>query len=188
MPLAGSPRIHDPEDPDEADGACPTSVALSRLLARTRPRRDRRLDRHRRRMACRLRPTAIRRATATRRAAIGMTADGVVEVDLVGDGPHALIAGTTGAGKSELLRTLVASLAAGRSPDDLTFVLIDYKGGSTFDACADLPHTVGVVTDLDDRLAERALVSLEAEIRRRERLLRQVGRRRPRRVPVRGRR
>ena len=58
------------------------------------------------------------------------------------------------------------------SPDDLTFVLVDYKGGSTFDACADLPHTVGVVTDLDDRLAERALVSLEAELRRRERLLR----------------
>ena len=53
-------------------------------------------------------------------------------------------------------------------------MLIDYKGGSTFDACADLPHTVGVVTDLDDRLAERALVSLEAEIRRRERLLRQA--------------
>ena len=91
------------------------------------------------------------------------------------DGPHALIAGTTGSGKSELLRTLVASLAAGASPDDLTFVLIDYKGGSTFDACADLPHTVGVVTDLDERLAERALVSLEAEIRRRERLLRGVG-------------
>ena len=54
-------------------------------------------------------------------------------------------------------------------------MLIDYKGGSTFDACADLPHTVGVVTDLDERLAERALVSLEAEIRRRERRLRGVG-------------
>ena len=63
----------------------------------------------------------------------------------------------------------------GASPDHLTFVLVDYKGGSTFDACADLPHTVGVVTDLDDRLAERALVSLEAEIRRRERLLRAAG-------------
>ena len=62
-------------------------------------------------------------------------------------------------------------------------MLVDYKGGATFDACADLPHTVGVVTDLDDRLAERALVSLDAEIRRRERLLRDGRRRRPRRLP-----
>jgi S-DNA-T family DNA segregation ATPase FtsK/SpoIIIE len=108
-------------------------------------------------------------------ALLGAAADGVVEVDLVRDGPHALVAGTTGSGKSELLRTLVVSLAARCSPDHLTFVLVDYKGGSTFDACADLPHTVGVVTDLDDRLAERALISLDAELRRRESLLRSAG-------------
>jgi DNA segregation ATPase FtsK/SpoIIIE, S-DNA-T family len=108
-------------------------------------------------------------------AAVGATAEHVVELDLVRDGPHALVAGTTGSGKSELLRTLVVSLAARSSPDHLTFVLVDYKGGSTFDACTTLPHTVGVVTDLDDGLAARALVSLEAELRRRERLLRAVG-------------
>ncbi len=108
-------------------------------------------------------------------AILGTAADGVVEIDLARDGPHALVAGTTGSGKSELLRTLVVSLAARSSPDHLTFVLVDYKGGSTFDACADLPHTVGLVTDLDGRLAERALTSLEAELRRRERLLRGVG-------------
>ena len=117
-------------------------------------------------------------------APLGLAADGVVEIDLVRDGPHALVAGTTGAGKSELLRTLVVSLAPRCSPDHLTFVLVDYKGGATFDACADLPHTVGLVTDLDDRLAERALTSLEAELRRRERILRAVGAIRPRRVPV----
>lgn len=105
-------------------------------------------------------------------ARLGMSADGVVDIDLVRDGPHGLIAGTTGAGKSELLRTLVVSLAAHVSPDHLTMVLVDFKGGSTFDACARLPHTVGVVTDLDDGLAERVLVSLDAEVRRRERLLR----------------
>ncbi len=108
-------------------------------------------------------------------APLGLAADGVVEIDLVRDGPHALVAGTTGSGKSELLRTLVVSLASRCSPDHLTFVLVDYKGGATFDACADLPHTVGLVTDLDDRLAERALTSLEAELRRRERILRAVG-------------
>ncbi len=107
-------------------------------------------------------------------ATIGRSADGTVDVDLVRDGPHGLIAGTTGAGKSELLRTLVVSLAAAVSPEHLSFVLIDFKGGATFDTCARLPHTVGVVTDLDEGLAERALVSLDAEIRRRERLLRTV--------------
>ncbi len=107
--------------------------------------------------------------------AIGRSADGVVEIDLVADGPHALVAGTTGSGKSELLRTLVVGLALRHSPDVVTFVLVDYKGGSTFDRCADLPHTVGVVTDLDAGLAARALVSLEAELHRRERLLRAVG-------------
>ena len=106
---------------------------------------------------------------------IGRAADGVIEIDLRRDGPHALLAGTTGAGKSELLRTLVVGIAARCSPEHVTFVLVDYKGGSTFDACAALPHTVGVVTDLDDRLAGRALRSLEAELRRREVLLRTVG-------------
>ena len=167
-------RIHDPEDPIEVASACPMSVALSRVLARSGPMPiDDSIG-----IAATWRSRSRHRGGAGDghpRAAIGVGTDGVVEIDLVADGPHALIAGTTGAGKSELLRTLVVALAASTCPDDLTFVLVDYKGGSTFDACAELPHTVGVVTDLDDRLAERALVSLEAEIRRRERLLRQAG-------------
>ncbi len=109
------------------------------------------------------------------RALLGVGYDGEFAVDLVRDGPHALIAGTTGAGKSELLQTLVATLAVVNRPDEMTFVLVDYKGGSAFAECADLPHTVGLVTDLDSRLVERALVSLGAELRRRETLLAQAG-------------
>ncbi len=105
---------------------------------------------------------------------IGHSDRGRVIVDLIADGPHALLGGTTGAGKSELLRTLVAGLAVECSPTLLNFVLIDYKGGSAFDACAALPHTVGVVTDLDDHLAIRALSCLDAELRYREKRLREA--------------
>ena len=100
-----------------------------------------------------------------------MAVDGPVVVDLAVDGPHALVAGTTGAGKSELLQTLVCSLALANRPDELTFLLVDYKGGAAFRGCAGLPHVVGVVTDLDGHLTTRALTSLTAELRRRERLL-----------------
>ncbi|MEZ5283130.1 MAG: FtsK/SpoIIIE domain-containing protein [Acidimicrobiales bacterium] len=103
---------------------------------------------------------------------LGVSAAGPVELDLAADGPHVLVAGTTGAGKSELLRSMVASLALGCSPADLNLILIDYKGGAAFDRAAALPHTVGVVTDLDENLAERALLSLEAELRHRETVLR----------------
>ncbi len=105
-------------------------------------------------------------------SAIGSSAHGTVVVDLATQGPHALVGGTTGSGKSELLRTWVSSLAATYSPTQVNFVLLDYKGGSAFDACACLPHVVGLVTDLDSHLAERALRCLEAELRRREQLLR----------------
>ncbi|MEV6345572.1 FtsK/SpoIIIE domain-containing protein [Actinoplanes sp. NPDC051851] len=108
-------------------------------------------------------------------AVLGVGLDGPFAVDLVRDGPHALIAGTTGAGKSELLQTLVATLAVANRPDEMTFVLVDYKGGSAFAECADLPHTVGMVTDLDTHLVERALTSLGAELRRREHELAAAG-------------
>jgi S-DNA-T family DNA segregation ATPase FtsK/SpoIIIE len=110
-------------------------------------------------------------AGATTRIRLGLSARGPVELDLRDDGPHALVAGTTGAGKSELLQTLVAGLAAGSSPADLSLLLVDFKGGAAFGACTRLPHTVGVLTDLDTSTTTRALQSLSAELRRRERLL-----------------
>ena len=106
---------------------------------------------------------------------LGVGAAGPLEVDLAADGPHALVAGTTGSGKSELLQTLVCSLALENRPDEMTFVLVDYKGGAAFRGCAALPHVVGWVTDLDPHLTRRALVSLNAEVRRRERLLAGAG-------------
>ncbi|SDG67216.1 DNA segregation ATPase FtsK/SpoIIIE, S-DNA-T family [Sinosporangium album] len=112
-----------------------------------------------------------RPGTRTTEALIGVGPEGPFTVDLRLDGPHALVAGTTGSGKSELLQTLIASLAAANPPDEMTFVLIDYKGGAAFKECVRLPHTVGMVSDLDGHLTQRALQSLAAEIRRRERLL-----------------
>ena len=109
------------------------------------------------------------------RAPIGLGPEGLLEIDLVADGPHGLLAGTTGSGKSELLRTLVLSFAATFPPSQIVFVLIDYKGGSTFDRCTALPHVVGSLTDLDETSAHRALEALEAELRDREERLRAYG-------------
>ncbi len=106
---------------------------------------------------------------------LGAAAEGSLGVDLRADGPHLLVAGTTGAGKSELLQTLIAGLALVNRPDELVFVLVDYKGGSAFAECSRLPHTVGLVTDLDGTLTARALESLGAEIARREGILARAG-------------
>jgi S-DNA-T family DNA segregation ATPase FtsK/SpoIIIE len=108
-------------------------------------------------------------------ALIGVGADGRFTVDLRRDGPHALVAGTTGSGKSELLQTLVVSLALANRPDEMCFVLIDYKGGAAFAECARLPHLAGLVTNLDGHLTRRALASLDAELKRREQVLGSLG-------------
>ncbi|WP_282794180.1 FtsK/SpoIIIE domain-containing protein [Streptomyces sp. CC224B] len=143
---------------DDADSALPSAARLLSLLELPDPSgRD---------------IAAIwRRGGATTAVPIGLAADGPFVLDIRRDGPHALIAGTTGAGKSELLQTIIASLAVGNTPDALNFVLIDYKGGSAFQDCARLPHTVGMVSDLDAHLTERALASLAAELKRREEIL-----------------
>lgn len=109
------------------------------------------------------------------RFTVGVCADGALTLDLRSEGPHALIAGTTGSGKSELLRTLVAAAAAAIPPNRLSFLLVDYKGGAAFAPCAALPHVVDIVSDLDEHLAERALISLNAELKRRERILAERG-------------
>jgi S-DNA-T family DNA segregation ATPase FtsK/SpoIIIE len=105
------------------------------------------------------------------RAIIGSAGVDAMHLDLRTQGPHALVGGTTGAGKSEFLQAWVLGMAAEYSPDRVTFLFVDYKGGSAFADCVTLPHCVGLVTDLSPHLVRRALTSLRAELHHREHLL-----------------
>lgn len=104
-------------------------------------------------------------------AVIGDTAEGRLRLDLDADGPHLLVAGTTGSGKSELLRSLVLGLAAGTGPDALAFMLVDFKGGATLAPLCGLPHVQNFVSDLDAAAGERILDLLGHELHRREAFL-----------------
>jgi S-DNA-T family DNA segregation ATPase FtsK/SpoIIIE len=106
----------------------------------------------------------------TLKAYIGQGSPDAMSLDLRTQGPHALVGGTTGSGKSEFLQAWVLGMAAEYSPDRVTFLFVDYKGGSAFADCVDLPHTVGLVTDLSPHLVRRALTSLRAELHHREHL------------------
>ncbi len=110
---------------------------------------------------------------------------GPVTLDLVCDGPHAIVGGTTGSGKSEFLVSWVLAMAAQFGPDAVTFLLVDFKGGASFAAVQHLPHSVGLITDLDDHSARRALTSLRAELRFRERALSDAGVRSIEQLPAR---
>ncbi|MFU2164750.1 type VII secretion protein EssC [Streptococcus pluranimalium] len=85
-------------------------------------------------------------------------------------GPHGLIAGTTGSGKSELVQSYILSLAVNYHPYEVAFLLIDYKGGGMANLFAKLPHVVGTITNLDGNQANRALVSIKAELKKRQRI------------------
>ncbi|WP_422770044.1 type VII secretion protein EccCa [Plantactinospora sp. WMMC1484] len=117
------------------------------------------------------------------RIPLGIGADGsVVELDFKeaaqdGMGPHGLIIGATGSGKSELLRTIVVSLAVTHSSEELNLVLVDFKGGATFASLDVLPHTSAVITNLADELAmvDRMEDAVAGELVRRQELLRAAG-------------
>ena len=111
-----------------------------------------------------------RRKAGPLRAIVGSAGVDPLHLDLRSQGPHALVGGTTGAGKSEFLQAWVLGLAAEYSPQRVTFLFVDYKGGSAFAECVNLPHCVGLVTDLSPHLVRRALTSLRAELHYRERL------------------
>ncbi|MFJ4438035.1 type VII secretion protein EccCa [Streptomyces sp. NPDC088923] len=117
------------------------------------------------------------------RLPLGVTGEGeqlvldLKESALGGVGPHGLVVGATGSGKSELLRTLVTGLTLTHSPDELGFVLVDFKGGATFAGVTELPHVAGLITNLADDLAliERVRAALQGEQQRRQRMLRDAG-------------
>ncbi|WP_328615609.1 type VII secretion protein EccCa [Amycolatopsis sp. NBC_00355] len=127
------------------------------------------------------RPRAVQRARMS--VPIGVTEDGeIVELDLKesaqgGMGPHGMLIGATGSGKSELLRTLVLGLAATHSSEILNFVLVDFKGGATFLGMDRLPHTSAMITNLADELplVDRMQDSLNGEMVRRQEQLRASG-------------
>ncbi len=157
--------LDDPDVPTSPDSvALPAVVPILDLLALTE-----------------VSPSAIRdrwqagAPPAPTRAPLGRGEHGDVVVDLVADGPHAVIAGATGSGKSELLLTLVTGLATSHSPDEVNVLIVDGSGGTTFDGCTAFPHTVGIVRHIDEHTAGRLLRSLRAELRHREAVLRTAG-------------
>lgn len=108
-------------------------------------------------------------------AVIGRGSSEPFLLDLVADGPHAVVAGVTGSGKSELLVTWILALCAVHTTREVSFLLADFKGGTAFDALAAVPHVTGVITDLDGAGARRAIESLRAEVRWREKELAEAG-------------
>lgn len=161
---------------DESD--VPRSVSVVTLLGReAADEADQVLNRWRENgsLVDRSHPAVPRDQPGDLRAIVGHTGIDPFILDLRGEGPHALVGGTTGSGKSEFLQAWVLGLAHAYSPDRVTFLFVDYKGGAAFEKFKSLPHYVGMVTDLTPYLVRRALRSLRAEIRHREVLLHERG-------------
>jgi S-DNA-T family DNA segregation ATPase FtsK/SpoIIIE len=146
-----------PDPPDEGPRTIPASCSLRDLLPLSPDS-----------IAARWHASAN---TLSLKVPLGVGTTGTRSLDLNADGPHLLVAGTTGSGKSELLRTLALALALTHPPDRVNFLFVDFKGGSGLGPLAELVHCVGLLTDLSTYELERTLASLRAEIRLREEAL-----------------
>ena len=104
-------------------------------------------------------------------APLGVSKSGIVELDLhdKAHGPHGLVAGTTGSGKSEILQTYILSMATIFHPYEVGFVIIDFKGGGMVNQFKDLPHLMGAITNIDGKEINRSLKSIKAELQKRQR-------------------
>ena len=105
------------------------------------------------------------------------TKDEIVNLDLheKAHGPHGLVAGTTGSGKSEILQTYILSMATLFHPYEVGFVIIDFKGGGMVNQFKTLPHLIGAITNIDGREINRSLMSIKAELQKRQRLFAENG-------------
>ena len=109
-------------------------------------------------------------------APIGVSKTDMISLDLhdSADGPHGLVAGTTGSGKSELLQTYIASVAIRFHPHEVGFMIIDFKGGGMANQFRNLPHLMGTITNIDGKEIERSLKSIKAELQKRQRYFAEV--------------
>lgn len=105
-------------------------------------------------------------------APLGVSKSGMVYLDLhdKAHGPHGLVAGTTGSGKSEILQTYILSMATLFHPYEVGFVIIDFKGGGMVNQFKNLPHLMGAITNIDGKEIDRSLKSIKAELQKRQRL------------------
>lgn len=105
------------------------------------------------------------------------TKDEIVYLDLheKAHGPHGLVAGTTGSGKSEILQSYILSAATLFHPYEVSFMIIDFKGGGMVNQFKNLPHLVGAITNIDGREIERSLKSIKAELQKRQRVFAECG-------------
>lgn len=114
--------------------------------------------------------------TKSMAAPLGVSKTGVVSLDLhdKAHGPHGLVAGTTGSGKSEILQTYILAMSTLYHPYEVAFVIIDFKGGGMVNQFKDLPHLLGAITNIDGKEINRSLKSIKAELQKRQRLFAEV--------------
>lgn len=151
----------------ETGSDIPSSLTFFEMLGVMRPHELDVLDRWRK-----------NRTYESMKAAVGQKMGGQIcylDINEKHHGPHGLVAGTTGSGKSETLQTYILSLAINYSPQDVGFFIVDFKGGGMGNLFSDLPHTVGQISNLSGNQIRRAMVSIKSENMRRQRIFGEFG-------------